>query len=75
MNIATARGFVGKDVWVSRGGDLWMDSGLRPVLTYFIADPNIVKLVKITKGGMALVEKDGKTYAVPPRNVMPLEAE
>jgi len=28
-----------------------------------------VKLIKLTKGGMALVESKGKTYRIPPRGL------
>ena len=63
----------GSMVLVTSHGDMWFQADLRPVVSLREQIP--VKLLRLTKGGMALVERDGATYSVPPRNVVLFTAE
>lgn len=63
------RDLIGAYVQISSRGDLYFRGNLRPILRSGGLGPPVV-LVKITKGGMALVRADdGREYVVPPRNV------
>lgn len=53
----------GQTVTVSGRGDLFMDFELRPVIYQSAV------VVKITKGGKVQVEREGKLYSVPARNL------
>lgn len=68
MNHDQIRAHVGQLVRCSSCGDLWMDGGLRPILALGALGP-LVELVRLTKGGLAVVRLDGKEYQIPPRNV------
>lgn len=60
---------VGNSVYINGDGDLGMDYELRCL----IFNKTELKIVKLTKSGMAyLVDNDGNYYTVPPRNVREL---
>lgn len=56
---------IGSKVYLTDDGDLAMDRNLR----WFIFNKIELTLVKLTKGGRAIVEYKGTEYSVPPRNV------
>ena len=60
---------VGNEVYVTGDGDLYFSGELRKIIS--TQDNKIVlKIVKLTKSGMAyLVDDNGNYYTVPPRNV------
>ena len=57
---------IGNKVYLTGDGDLAMSGELR----YFIIKKTPLTLVRLTRGGMAIVKSDeGDEYSVPPRNV------
>ena len=57
---------IGEIVYINGLGDLAFYVELRPL----IYNKNPLKLIKITKSGLAYLQsEDGKFYTVPPRNV------
>lgn len=56
---------IGNKVYIIGDGDLGLNSELRD----FIYEKTELKLIKLTKGGMCIVEYNSKQYSVPPRNV------
>jgi hypothetical protein len=56
---------IGRKVYLTNDGDLGFDGSLRG----FIFNKTELTLVKLTKGGMAVVEYENKQYTVPPKNV------
>lgn len=69
MSPSELQELIGRTVHVSSRGDLYFNADLRPILRSGGLGPPVT-LVKITKGGMALVRADdGREYSVPPRNV------
>jgi len=57
---------IGTKVYLTRDGDLAMRGELRG----FIYDKTPLTLMRLTRGGMAIVKSDdGKEYSVRPRNV------
>lgn len=60
---------VGKLVSVTRGQDLYMDVGLRPVLN------KRATLVKQTRGGLLYLEFEGRHYAIPMSAVNAIPAD
>ena len=60
---------IGNSVYINGDGDLGMDYELRCL----ISNKTELKIVKLTKSGMAyLVDNDGNYYTVPPKNVREL---
>lgn len=56
---------VGKKVYLVGDGDLGMDGTFRK----FIYHKTELDLIGLTKGGMAIIEYEGKRYRVRPSNV------
>jgi len=56
---------IGKDVFITGRGDLGMDRELRRL----VSRKSKLKIVKLTRGGMAYLTDGVKCYSVPPRNV------
>jgi len=57
---------IGSKVYITGTGDLAINSSLRK----FIFNKTVFTLLKLTKGGMAvLCDEKGKEYLVPPKNV------
>jgi len=62
---------IGTKVYLTGDGDLGMSGELRG----FIYDKTPLTLMRLTRGGMAIVKSDdGKEYSVPPRNVREIGA-
>lgn len=60
------RSNISNKVYITNDGDLSID----PILRKLIKDKTELKLIRLTPGGMAIVENDnGKEYAIPPRNI------
>ena len=61
---------IGKEVYITHGGDLGMCAELRG----FIQHKDPLTLIKLTRAGLAfLQDEDGNYYSVPPRNVRDYE--
>lgn len=61
---------IGNKVYLTPDGDLAMSGELRG----FIYSKTPLTLIRLTKGGMAIVKSDdGKEYSVPPRNVREID--
>jgi hypothetical protein len=56
---------IGSKVYLVGDGDLGMDGTFRK----FIYDKTELNLIGLTKGGMAVIEHEGKKYNVRPSNV------
>lgn len=62
---------IGAEVLVTGEGDLWFLADLRPVIGPPHRQPPypVSVIVKLSKGGMAVLRHEGREYSVPPRNV------
>lgn len=56
---------IGEQVYLTGDGDLAIHSHLKP----FIYEKTSLKLIGLSKGGMAIVEHNGVKFKVPPKNV------
>jgi hypothetical protein len=56
---------IGSKVYLTGHRDLGMNSDLRS----FIYNKTELTLARLTKGGMAIIEHEGKSYSVRPRNI------
>lgn len=56
-----------QDVYVTGMGDLYFQADLRPCISH--GKFRKCKLLRLTRAGMVLIERENKIYSVPPKNV------